>query len=54
MEVRKIRDLKGNPAKNKMVSGGDEGSVCEGIVEGRPLKHALEFKYLRCVLGIVL
>ena len=31
--------------------GGEERSICEVIVSGRPLKHALELKYLRLALN---
>ena len=29
---------------------GEEGSECEVCIDGIHLEHALEFKYLRCVL----
>ena len=33
-----------------MVLGGEEGSVCEVLLDGIQLKHVLEFKFLVCVL----
>ena len=33
-----------------MSLGGEEGLVCEILVEGTRLEHVSEFKYLGCVL----
>ena len=34
-----------------MVEGREEGQECEVSADGMALKHVLEFKYLRFVLG---
>ena len=34
-----------------MVLGGEEGLVCEALVDGTRLDHVSEFKYLDCVLN---
>ena len=45
------KGLKLNEGKSKvMVSGGEEGLVCEVCVDGIRLMNVSEFKYLGCVL----
>ena len=46
------RALKANAVKSKrMVLGGEEGSVWEGIVDRRQLEYVLELKSLGLMLG---
>ena len=46
------RELKVNAGKSKVIIlNREEGLKCEVHVDGIPLEHVLEFKYLGCVLG---
>ena len=50
-EVCRRRGMKVNGGKSKMmVMNGEEGLQCEVHVDGIPLEHVSEFKYLKCVL----
>ena len=50
-EVCRRRGLKVNAGKSKMMLlGGEEGIESEVCVDGMPLEHVSEFKYLGCVL----
>ena len=49
VEVGRRKGLKVNADTNKvMVLDGEEGSVCEVLVDGARVKHVSEFKCLRC------
>ena len=52
VQVCRRSRLKFNVVKNKLrVLGGEDGLECEVYVDEMQLEHALEFKYLGCVLN---